>query len=280
MAAVVNVKCPNCGADLPIQPAQDSATCKYCGTSAIVRKRDFLNRVPAPPPHLQGVPVVHVPNHAAKWAILIVLITTVLPVALSVGALAPLAAMFAVARAKEVTSMIPSLPAPIAPVVAPAAPPCDLFCDASPIRVRLGQLYGGPVMARGLLVYPDYAIVEAQDPKQPEHVDRRAIRRDSAQVASQPVRIDRAKLKSELFPVDAVDFGLVAKVAKDALARSARVEGGKVSHIMYGAAGPKKLGWTVYVSGPRDSGVVEYDDKACFAGRGSATGRRRSIGTR
>ena len=35
---LIKAKCPNCGANLDVDPTQDAAICKYCGTPYVVEK--------------------------------------------------------------------------------------------------------------------------------------------------------------------------------------------------------------------------------------------------
>ena len=56
----VSIKCPNCAARLSVKSDQDDATCTYCGTAVVVRRRSKILERPLPPPKTApvGRPVV------------------------------------------------------------------------------------------------------------------------------------------------------------------------------------------------------------------------------
>jgi hypothetical protein len=80
MARIVVVKCPNCGANVKLDPHRDAVTCAFCGTSSI------LQREGAPTPaHSPNTRVIVVPRPAPGGAIAVVLVTTFMVLALAVA---------------------------------------------------------------------------------------------------------------------------------------------------------------------------------------------------
>lgn len=129
-----------------------------------------------------------------------------------------------------------------------------------------GAVGGEAVRARDVLVYPEYAIVEAQDPAAPDHIDRYTWRGGEVGDA-EPVHLTgpQEEVDLELFPLSAVSWAdlheLVAE-AEDRLeaAEPVAVEEPRAGYVSIGrsSSDDRPLTLTVYVEGPRRSGYVEF----------------------
>jgi hypothetical protein len=162
----------------------------------------------------------------------------------------------------------PSRRAPVVPPTATATAAADeptgklveedYFADATLALARYEKVLGKPIMARQLTLMQYYATLEAQDPKQRDHVDSYKLWANKVE-RPQPVRLgnDKAQLAQVLISLDSVDFKLVPKVIKTALAEL-KLEDGKVQLVMLDRDGQGKAIWRVIVNGSRDSGVVEF----------------------
>jgi hypothetical protein len=119
-------------------------------------------------------------------------------------------------------------------------------------------------MLKDLTIYDKYAIFEAQNPKNKDHVDRYTYR-DGEVGDSDPVSLgsDKKKLDSILFPLDSVDLTMIPGLVERARTALKDVENGKASHIIIekGSFGRGEPVIRVYISGERDSGYVEYSLK-------------------
>src|SRR4051812_9827032 len=77
MARIVDVKCPKCGAPLPIQPGVGVAPCHYCGARSLLDR----GRGPAPLPgavNPEGLHVVRVTPPAAAGLSVAIALASVL----------------------------------------------------------------------------------------------------------------------------------------------------------------------------------------------------------
>ena len=141
----------------------------------------------------------------------------------------------------------------------------DLFANASDVPVKFKEKCGGPVKALELILYPQYAKLQAQDPKKKENIDAYDYRNGSVDDPA-PVKLmgdsDQKTLEDNLFSLETVDFTAVPRMTKDA-AQRLNLEDGKVSHMMLKRGLPfnKDVRWRVYVNGTRKNGSVEYDEK-------------------
>src|SRR5438874_3035230 len=95
-------------------------------------------------------------------------------------------------------------------------------------RKKLG---GGPIKAVSLQMEPDTATLQAQDPKNPDHVDQYKYTRGIV-VGPTPVQLDLLSnnLDKSLFNLDDVDVAGTATLAKKVLDR-AKIEGGKIRRM-------------------------------------------------
>jgi hypothetical protein len=269
VAKLVPATCPKCGANVKLDPDREFVTCQFCGASSFVQtqKRPVTQYV-----HAQAMPVIHVP-HAARvgrgCASAIGVVAGLLGVG---GAIAGvLVAYFATSAASSVVppAAKPSPAAAATPGAALASPdePAgplveeDYFADATRAKARYEKVLGKPIMAKQLVLMQYYATLEAQDPKNREHVDSYKLWANKVE-RPQPVRLgsEKQQLNQLLFSLDSVDFSLVSKLIKRALAEL-RLEDSKVSSVILerdGSSPQREPIWRVYVMGSRENGFVEF----------------------
>lgn len=150
----------------------------------------------------------------------------------------------------------------LAPLAAAADGP---FADGAAALAALEQRLGAPVRLMRVAIYPDAVELEAQDPKQPMHVDRYRWER-GALSDGEPLQVgrDRREIKARLFELPGPVLARVPSLLPGALAAVA-AEGGNVSHVEI----ERYSGWgesnaygspviQVVVHGPRAGGSVEY----------------------
>lgn len=265
MAKLVPATCPKCGANVKLDPDREFVTCQFCGASSFVQtqKRPVTQYV-----HQHHMPVIHVPHVQRGCASAIAVVAGLIGVG---GALAgALVAYFAAAPSDAISSPQPTPAETAAPgeaaVAAPAAPAGrlveeDYFANATLVKARYEAKLGKPVMAKQLVVMQYYATLEAQDPKNRDHVDSYKLWANKVE-RPQPVRLggDKQQLQQLLFSLDAVDFKLVPSLIKKALAEL-KLEESKVSNVTLerdGSSPQREPIWRVHVLGSRDNGFVEF----------------------
>ncbi len=265
MAKLVPATCPKCGANVKLDPDREFVTCQFCGASSFVQtqKRPVTQYV-----HAQAMPVIHVPHAQRGCASAAAVVAGLLGVG---GALAAvLVAYFASSAGSAVVA--PLRPPPVTPAApgAVAATPDepsgklveeDYFADATRAKTRYEAVLGKPIMAKQLVLMQYYATLEAQDPKRRDHVDSYKLWANKVE-RPQPVRLgsDKQQLQQHLFSLDSVDFSLVSKLIKRALA-DLKLEESKVSNVVLerdGSSPQREPIWRVYVMGSRDNGFVEF----------------------
>lgn len=260
MAKLVPAVCPKCGASVQLDPAREFVTCQFCGTSSFVQTQ---KRAPTAYVHQHAVPVIQV-QHAAGF------------LSGCSGAIAVIAALVGVGGAAIAgvvaylsTAATSVVPAP--QVGTPAAPAGgqvetksalieeDYYADPSLAMARYEKVLGKPIMAKSLTLLQYYATLEAQDPKNREHVDSYKLWANRVE-RPQPVQLGSAKreLDQILFSLDQVDFRLLPSIIKQALSEL-KIEEGKVQVVTLTRDGQDKQPvWRVVVNGSRDNGVIEY----------------------
>jgi hypothetical protein len=267
VAKLVPATCPKCGANVKLDPDREFVTCQFCGASSFVQtqKRPVTQYV-----HAQAMPVIHVPHGAQVQrgcASAVAVVAGLLGVG---GAIAGvLVAYFASSAASSVAtpSLKPSLGVTATPGAATPDEPSgplveeDYFADATRARARYEAVLGKPIMAKELVLMQYYATLEAQDPKNREHVDSYKLWANKVE-RPQPVRLgsDKQQLAQLLFSFDSVDFSLVSKLIKRALAEL-KLEDSKVSNVILerdGSSPQHEPIWRVYVMGSRENGFVEF----------------------
>jgi hypothetical protein len=249
-----------------LDPVHEYVTCEFCGTSSFVEthKRPVTQYVQA-----QAVPVIKVAHVAAVGsgcASAAGIIGTILGL---IGAAVGIGVAIWTSQGGAASSVLAGVPAPgVANNAATADAPTptgplveeDYFADATKAKARYDATLGRPIMARSLSLMQYYATLEAQDPKTPEHVDSYKLWADTVE-KPQPVSLgsDKARLAQILFSLDAVDFRIVPKVIKQALAEL-KVEDGKVQVVVLerDGQGAHLPIWRVIVNGSRDNGVAEF----------------------
>ena len=256
--------CPKCGANVKLDPDREFVTCQFCGASSFVQtqKRPVTQYV-----HQHHMPVIHVPHVQRGCASAIAVVGALLGVG---GAIAGvLVAYFSASTAAEVSQLVTAPVATATPgnaAVTPEEPKGrlveeDYFADATLAKSRYETTLGKPIMAKQLVLMQYYATLEAQDPKNREHVDSYKLWANKVE-RPQPVRLgsDKQQLQQLLFSLDSVDFKLVPSLIKKALAEL-KLEESKVSNVILerdGSSPQREPIWRVYVMGSRDNGFVEF----------------------
>jgi hypothetical protein len=267
VAKLVAATCPKCGAHVQLDPDREFVTCQMCGASSFIQtqRRPVTQQV-----HAQHLPVIHVP-HVQRGCVGAV---TLLAVLGGVGAAIAGIVVSYIASSATTAVTPPSLtpPAVATPVgtsavgdpVQPSTAPSveeDYFADASRVKARYQAVLGKPIMAKELVIFQYYATLEAQDPKKPDHVDSYKLWANKVE-RPQAVRLgsEKGALGQILFSLDSVDFAIVPRLLKQALAEL-KIEEGKVTHVYLerdGSSARREPLWRVYVNGSRDSGFVEF----------------------
>jgi hypothetical protein len=142
------------------------------------------------------------------------------------------------------------------------------FVDAATAFTALEGRLASPLRVWSAALYPGYADFEAQDPKQPMHIDRHHFE-DGRWSDPEPVQAgrNRRQIEAKLFTMRAEDIGRVPSLLEAAVAAVA-TEAGCVSHVLIerseeGRSEGTSTTWTrpqirVYVEGPRGGGFVEF----------------------
>jgi hypothetical protein len=228
--------------------------------------------------HAQAMPVIHVPHVQRGCVPAITLLATLGGVGAAIAGV--VASLIAGSAATAVVAPLVTPPgAPATPTTTPgatAAEPTgplveeDYFGDATKVKARYEAALGKPVQAKQLVIYQYYASLEAQNPKNPAHVDSYKLWANKVE-RPEPVRLgsDKKALSQILFSLDSVDFKIVPRLIKQALAEL-EIEEGKVTHVYLerdSIDGRRDPIWRVYVNGSRDSGFIEF----------SVTGEKRRV---
>jgi len=261
MAKLVAARCPQCGANVSLDPDREWVTCAYCQTSSFIQtpKRQPTQQFPNPVIYVKPAPSPAVFLVPVMIAVSVIGVGATAAIVAMKGATAQIAAATAPVRAESrpgagTPGLAPKLTQPAQPAVTP-------FTNPEGVRKIITNGLGEGVELVELILYDAYAIIEARDPKKPENVDRYVIRNGELGAPS-PVRLssrDKDELKARAFKLKDVNVGLATKLVQDAQARLS-LEGAKVSHVILKSNLPfgKDVVWRVYVSSPRDSGSVEY----------------------
>ncbi len=269
MAKLVPATCPKCGANVQLDPDREFVTCQFCGASSFVQtqKRPVTQQV-----HAQHIPVIHVPHAQKGCAGALVLLATLGSVGAGVAGI--VASYLASSAASIVAAPVSFAPAPVAdptgtaatttaPEEKPSGPLLeeDYFRDATLAKARYAKVLGKPIMAKQLVLYQYYATLEAQNPKNLEHVDSYKLWANKVE-RPEAVRLgsDKKQLGQLLFSLEDVDFKLVSKLTKQALSEL-KIEEGKITHVMLerdSFNAKRDPIWRVYVNGSRESGFVEF----------------------
>jgi len=277
VAKLIAATCPKCGGHVQLDPDREFVICQFCGVNSFVQtqKRPVTQQIVA-----QQMPVIHIP-HVQKGCAGAMVLMAVLG---SVGAAVAGVVISLVTTAATVVPQVNFNNAPVAPVTAtpngvvpaptaeaPSGPLVeeDYFADATRVKARYETALGKPILAKELVIYQYYALLEAQNPKNREHVDRYKLWANKVE-RPEAVRLgsDKKQLVGLLFSLDDVDFKILPRLIRGALAEL-RIEEGKVTHVFLerDSGARREPIWRVYVNGSRDSGFMEF----------SLTGEKRRV---
>ncbi|HEX2735629.1 MAG TPA: hypothetical protein VHM70_28710 [Polyangiaceae bacterium] len=112
---------------------------------------------------------------------------------------------------------------------------------------------------RQLVLYPNYAILEAQDPQNPKHWNRYTLM-DDLVGTPEPISNDSvAGENKKFFDPDSVALSQLSTLIPRTVS-TLGFEGGQVSHVIVQSNLPfsKQVVMRVYVHGPRDDGRIDY----------------------
>lgn len=148
-------------------------------------------------------------------------------------------------------------------------PAVDLLHDRNALRraiTAIEEKVGAtPAHVSEIDVYPEYVIVDAQDPEIPEHIDRYEWRDNSVE-PPEPVHLSgpQEDVDASLFPTSAVDMARIPSFVRAAEQRlehaePIRVEDASVSYLSIERSTSLDGRVTIRMSveGPRRSGSVE-----------------------
>lgn len=251
MARLSSAACPNCAASVRVEPGREQARCDFCGHHVFVHRP-----VMAPPRRAVAEPT-------ARPILVVVSVSMLITLGVGVGLWRVIAA-----RAERV---VPAYGLGTHAATGPGAAPADhFFVDASPIATRLASRLGAEVSALQVVIYDEYAMVQARDPQQPEHVDEYMLREGGVRAPS-PVGLPKDKqahLEKALFPLASLRWDVVPKLVEDAV-RRAEIQDAKVTHIIVerGIGGGEGVGYRVYLRGARDGARFAYDEDGKPRGR-------------
>lgn len=144
----------------------------------------------------------------------------------------------------------------------------DLFggADAPDFIGKLAEKVGRrPIRATKLIVYPSYAILEAQDPKRPDNLDEYTYR-DGSVGDPRPVRIT-SPFEGELFTLDAATVDKLPAILEEGRKRVA-LGGAHPTHVTirkhdHGPE-PGTVQVCAYFDSGRGSGGACFDVKGAF----------------
>ncbi len=144
-------------------------------------------------------------------------------------------------------------------------PTASLLETPAPLVTALRDRFGQDLRVLRLIVRPDGAEIEVQDPANPSHVDRYEFE-DGVLGAPEPVQVGRnqKELRARLFAFAEVDLEVVPRLLPDAVA-AARTEQARTTHVSIERLekGDEYTSWSgplicVTVNGPRGGALVEY----------------------
>ena len=262
MAKLVAALCPKCGANVQIDPLREFVSCNYCGTSSFVQteRRQPTQQLS------HAYPVIHVPppSGSSRGIVLAALGAAALALALGVAfgvyAASNASRPSAVSKASRPSGAGPA--SPFGNPIAIAAPSEEFFKDALSIPKRLSAAIGTPLKSVEMEIYPDRVTLKAQDPKNPAHMDEYVYHAGEVS-APTPISMsasEQRELGSQLFDVNAIDYGKVPFMVQDTL-NAVAVEEGKVIYLFI-EMGEREPRIRVYVTSPRVSAAyAEYSFK-------------------
>jgi hypothetical protein len=274
------IECSYCGAPLDVNPHQRVTKCKYCDTTSQVQATRTVAQETPPnwrPPQ-QWTPPIQFPADSAKTLIYHTANTVrrivALGMMLAFFAFAVPAILFFVSHqsstnSTDVTGALAAAEKAVSEAkkaaegMNAATAQENLFEGRAAVDLvgKFSQHLGGkPVRATQLVLYPQYAMLQAQDPVKPTHIDR-YMYRNGVISDPDPVNIQslRGKLDDHLVSLDEVALDKLPELIAATL-RDLAYEEAKVSHVIVENNRPftKHNVIRVYASGPRESGRIDY----------------------
>jgi hypothetical protein len=275
------IECSYCGAPLDVRPNTRVTKCKYCdSTSQVQATRTVANETPAGwrPPQ-QWTPPVQFPADSAKTLVYHAANTVrrIVSLVLLLGflsAMLPAIILFVSRQSSSSSTDVTGALQAAEQAVTEAKQAAEGMSRAATTQENLFEgraavdligkfsqhLGGRPVRATQLVLYPEYAMIQAQDPAKPTHVDRYMYRHG---VISDPDPVNvqslRGKLDDHLVSLDQVALDKLPELIAATL-RDLAYEEAKVSHVIVENNRPfsKHVVMRVYASGPRESGRIDY----------------------
>jgi hypothetical protein len=137
----------------------------------------------------------------------------------------------------------------------------DYFADATGALRVFEERLGSPIRALRLVLYPTYAVLEAQDPKHKENVDDYNLMSGTINEVS-PVRLDsdQSKFEQKLFSISQSSVSQIPALIRASQSEMG-IPDGAPSHVIIerefmGSPPPPVI--RVYITSPRADGYVEY----------------------
>lgn len=292
------IECGHCGAPLDVRETHRVTKCNYCGISNQVKAtRTIASETPqgwrppttwTPPQHLAASGQV-LAYRAVKTGIAAVMTISLIVFLVIAGGVAA-TIFFAVQEASDQTRAIQdvvqgaqkqgnnqaqeAIERALAqasaiqeqfgqvPGAKPGASQLNLLTTAGVQKVfglYKDAVGGGPLSALELTLHDEHSSVELQSPKNPAHVDE--YRYLLGQVSSpKPVRLTgsaKTSLNKHLFDPEKTALARMDELKTTAIGKLA-FEQARVTHVI-AKRDRGKLEIRLYVSSPRDSGVVWFD---------------------
>jgi hypothetical protein len=139
----------------------------------------------------------------------------------------------------------------------------SLYGDAafSHAIAELKKRAPSPIAALSLLVYPDHAVLQAQDPAAPKNVVQ-YVYRGGTVAPPVPVKLlGTGKLDDNLFPLESVKVTAVPRLAREAKAK-ANIPEGLVSRVLLKRNLPNSLDiqFRIFVTSQRRDATFDADE--------------------
>jgi hypothetical protein len=279
------IECKHCGAPLDVRDGERTTRCKYCGTASRVKSLKTVSfqtppdwRPPAqwtPPTHFaadSAKTLVYQATTAVRRIVRTIITLAILAIVIPIGAIA--FATFAREKSQDPTarealsaamSAIQQARGKLQNVEQLAqAMGKSLLTPPGPDKLEQGyrQALGtSKIRVRRLVIHPSHASLVAADPKRPGNLDSYAYRGGVVSPPS-PERVsssEKKSLETRLFDFDEIPFSSLPQLV-DSTVTELGYERGKVSHVIVERNLPfsPPVLVRVYVSGPRDSGRIDY----------------------
>lgn len=289
------IECKNCGAPLDVTGRESFVKCRYCDhSSKVASLRTVAQATPEgwrapsewrPPEHVpaRSDMVLKYHEHARRlvgWIMTSVFLVVGLGVATSFlatqsvsGAIEGLtkdpaaqqkvqestrAALSQAAQALEKAGL--SARGALDSV---SVQKVNYFAEGGPLQAAASfkQALGSENLAvKQLVLYPEYAFMEARNPKKPKHFDRYPLRNG---VVDEPSPITTSSLgqdiEKKVFDLNAVALAKIPQLIQDTV-KKLGYEDGQASHVIIQSNLPfsKDVVIRVYVRSERDSGRIDY----------------------